>query len=314
MVYDVIIIGSGPAGLTAAIYSSRANLNTLVLAGELWGGELMNTTEVENFPGFPEGILGPDLMFLMRKQAEKYGAEILQVNFSSADYSKRPFNVKAGDKIYETKSVIIVTGATHSPLDVPGEKEFSGKGVSYCAICDAAFFRNKKVAVVGGGDTAMTDAIFLAKFAESVTVVHRRDQLRASQIMQERARQEQKINFILNTEVLEVMGDQKVTGLKIKNVKSGEVKELPIDGVFAAVGYKPQSELFPEIEKDERGYIIQKENTMTSIEGVFVAGDVFDKRYKQAVTAAGFGCMAALDAEQWLSSRKEITPRPHELY
>ena len=331
MLYDIIIIGSGPAGLTAAIYAARSNFKTLVLAGESWGGGLMTTTEVENFPGFPEGIQGPDLMAQIRKQAEKYNVEIVQANFQKANYSKKPFLVTAGDKTYETKAMIIATGATHSPLDVPGEEKLIGRGVSYCATCDAAFFRNKDVAVVGGGDSALTEAIFIANFAKNVFLIHRRDSLKACGQMQEKTKEIKNIHFIFNTRVLEILGDQKVEKIRLKTnpsdkslpTKSNEEIEkimpamlqgvvvakekdsvtwdIKVDGVFAAVGYKPVSELFPEIEKDEKGYLIIKENSATNIEGIFVAGDVSNNLHKQAIVAAGLGATAALDAEKWLN-------------
>mgnify|MGYP001609578732 CR=1 FL=1 len=311
--YDVIIIGSGPAGLTAAIYTTRANLKTLIIAGSKWGGQLMLTTLVENYPGFPEGIQGPDLMMAMRKQAEHHGAEIVDVDFSSADFTKKPFSVSAGDKIYEGKSIIIATGADTKWLEVPGEKEKIGHGVSSCAPCDAPFFRGKNTIVVGGGDSAMEEALVLTKFANSVTLVHRRDEFKASKIMLDRARANPKIKFILNSEVVEVLGQEKVTGVKIstkggsalgrKNNKTNEVSEMPIDGVFVAIGLLPNTGVFKGIELDEQGFVIVKDHTQTNIKGVFVAGDVHDSHYKQAVTAAGFGCMAALEADRWLQDQ-----------
>jgi len=301
--YDVIIIGSGPAGLTAAIYATRANLKTLVIAGSKWGGQLMLTTLVENYPGFPEGIQGPDLMMAMRKQAEHHGAEIVDIDFSNADFSKKPFSIVAGDKTYEGRSVIIATGADTKWLGVPGEKEKIGRGVSSCAPCDAPFFRNKNVIVAGGGDSAMEEALVLTKFATSVTIVHRRDEFKASKIMQDRARQNPKMKFMLNTEIAEVLGKDKVEGVKLKNNKTNEITEMPIDGVFVAIGHMPNSNVFKGIDADKEGFIIVKDHTKTNIEGVFVAGDVHDNHYKQAVTAAGFGCMAALEVERWLSSQ-----------
>jgi thioredoxin reductase (NADPH) len=298
--YDVIILGSGPAGLTAAIYTTRANLKTLVVGGLNWGGQLMLTTLVENYPGFPDGIQGPDLMVAMKKQAERFGAEFIQADFSKADFSKKPFTVWVGDKTYESKSVIIATGAETKWLDVKGEKEKIGRGVSSCAPCDAAFFKELDVIVVGGGDSAMEEALVLTKFASSVTVVHRRGELKASQIMQERAQNNSKIKFILNSEIVEILGDQKVTGVKIKNNKTGEVKEMSINGVFVAIGHMPNSSLFKGITLDKEGFVEVYNQTKTNVDGVFVAGDVHDSRYKQAVTAAGFGCMAALEVEHWL--------------
>ena len=303
MVYDVIIIGSGPAGLTAAIYTTRANLKTLIIAGVKWGGQLMLTTLVENYPGFPDGIQGPDLMIAMRKQAEHHGAEIVDVDFSSADFTKRPFNISAGDKLHEGKSVIIATGADNKWLEVPGEKEKIGRGVSSCAPCDAPFFREKNVIVVGGGDSAMEEALVLTKFAKSVTMAHRREEFRASKIMQDRAAANPKIKFLFNTEVVEVLGKDKVQGIKLRNNKTNEASEMPVDGIFVAIGHMPNTGFFKGIELDEHGFIIIYDHTKTNIDGVFVAGDVHDAHYKQAVTAAGFGCMAALEAERWLEDQ-----------
>lgn len=299
--YDVIIIGSGPAGLTAAIYTTRANLKTLIIAGSKWGGQLMLTTLVENYPGFANGIQGPDLMMAMRKQAEHHGAEIVDQDFSSGEFSSVPFRISAGDKVYQGKSVIIATGADNKWLDVRGEKEKIGRGVSSCAPCDAPFFRGKNVIVAGGGDSAMEEALVLTKFATNVTVVHRRDAFRASHIMQERAQKNPKIKFILNAEIGEIFGKDKVERVKIKNNKTQEVTEMPIDGVFVAIGHTPNTKAFSGLELDEHGFIVIKNHTKTNIDGVFVAGDVHDNHYKQAVTAAGFGCMAALEAERWLS-------------
>ena len=322
--YDVIIIGSGPAGLTAAIYTTRANLKTLIIAGSKWGGQLMLTTLVENYPGFPDGIQGPDLMIAMRKQAEHHGAEIVDIDFTrlqspeatadggqaSADFSKKPFSITAGDKIFEGKSVIIATGADNKWLEVPGEKEKIGRGVSSCAPCDAPFFREKNVIVVGGGDSAMEEALVLTKFAKSVTMAHRREEFRASKIMQNRAAANPKIKFLFNTEVVEVLGKDKVEGIKLKNNKTNEVSEMQIDGIFVAIGHLPNTGFFKGlpagkqgIELDEHGFIIIRDHTKTNIDGVFVAGDVHDAHYKQAVTAAGFGCMAALEAERWLEDQ-----------
>lgn len=304
MLYDVIIIGSGPAGLTAAIYTTRANLKTLIVAGHQWGGQLMFTTLVENYPGFPDGIHGPDLMLAMRKQAEKFGAEIVEQNFVEGDFDTpvgQPFIAKTAENTYETKAIIITTGADTKWLDVPGEKELIGKGVSSCATCDAAFFRGKNVIVVGGGDTAMEDSLFLTRFANSVTIVHRRDTLKASHTMQERARANPKISFIWDTAVEQVIGQDKLTAVKLKNLKTNEEKEMPIDGVFVAIGHVPNSMVLKGINVDEQGYVLPKERTYTNVEGVFVAGDVHDMHYKQAITAAGMGCMAAIDLERWLA-------------
>ncbi|OIP57455.1 MAG: thioredoxin-disulfide reductase [Candidatus Levybacteria bacterium CG_4_10_14_0_2_um_filter_36_16] len=312
--YDVIIIGSGPSGLTAAIYTTRANLKTLVIGGRAWGGQLMLTTEVENFPGFAEGIKGPDLMNAMRKQAEHHGAQILEVNYTrlqtpersdggqeSGNFDAKPFSIITDDdKTYKTKTVIVATGADTKWLDVKGEKEKIGRGISSCAPCDGVFYRGKNVIVVGGGDSAMEEALVMTKFANMVTLIHRRDSFRASEIMQKRVKENPKIKIIYNTEVVEVLGDVKVTGVKIKNNKTNEISEMPIDGIFVAVGHMPNSAIFEGIDKDEKGFIKVYDHTKTNIEGVFVAGDVHDATYKQAVTAAGFGCMAALEVEKYL--------------
>ncbi len=300
--YDVIIIGSGPAGLTAAIYTTRADLKTLVISGGKWGGQLMLTTLVENFPGFPQGIQGPELMQNMRKQAEHFGAEFVDEDFVSGDFSQKPFKVIVSDKTYEGKSVIIATGADTKWLEVPGEKEKIGRGVSSCAPCDAVFFRNKSVIVVGGGDSAMEEALVLTKFASSVTIVHRKDTFKASEIMQKRVKENPKIKIIFNSEVTEVLGENNITGVKIKNNKTDQVSEMPIDGVFVAIGHMPNTGKFKDIELDEMGFIKVYDHFLTNKEGVFVAGDVHDNHYKQAITAAGYGCAAALEAEKWLES------------
>jgi len=301
--YDVIIIGSGPAGLTAAIYSTRADLKTLVISGVKWGGQLMLTTLVENFPGFPEGIQGPDLMQSMRKQAEKFGTEFVDDNFTAADFSTQPFKISVGGKTYEGKSVIIATGADTKWLGVPGEKEKIGRGVSSCAPCDAAFFRNKKVIVVGGGDSAMEEALVLTKFADSVTLIHRRDSFRASEIMQKRVKENPKIKIMFNSEITEVLGDLKVEKVKIKNNQTNAISEMPIDGIFVAIGHMPNSSMFTGIDLDEQGFIKIHDHYLTNVDGVFVAGDVHDNNYKQAITAAGYGCAAALEAQKWLSDQ-----------
>lgn len=302
--FDVIIIGSGPAGLTAAIYTTRANLKTLIVAGGKWGGQLMLTTLVENFPGFPEGIQGPDLMLAMRKQAEKFGTQIVEEDFIEGDFDKLPLVVKTTSNSYSGKTVIIATGADTKWLGAPGEKEKIGRGVSSCAPCDAAFFRNLDVVVVGGGDSAMEEATVLTKFAKSVTVVYRGDTLRASQIMQDRARKNEKIKFLFNSEVTEVLGEEKVTGVKIKNNKTSETSELPVQGVFVAIGHMPNTTVFKGIDLDEHGFIKVYDHTKTNVDKVFVAGDVHDNTYKQAVTAAGFGTMAALDVEKFLREQE----------
>lgn len=302
-IYDVIIIGSGPAGLTAAIYNTRADLKTLVIAGGKWGGQLMLTTLVENFPGFPDGIQGPELMQNMRKQAEKFGTEFLDEDFISADFSCRPFKVMASDKVFQTKAVIIATGADTKWLGVPGEKEKIGRGISSCAPCDAVFFRNKNVIVVGGGDSAMEEALFLTKFATTVTLVHRKDSFRASEIMQKRVKENPKIKIMFNGEIVEILGESNVGGVTIKNNQTNQLSEMPIDGVFVAIGHMPNSSVFKDIELDGLGFIKVHDHFLTNKEGVFVAGDVHDSHYKQAITAAGYGCSAALEAEKWLESQ-----------
>ncbi len=310
--FDVIIIGSGPAGLTAAIYTTRANLKTLVIAGRTWGGQLQLTTLVENYPGFPEGIQGPDLMTAFRKQAEHHGAEIIDVDFKSADYGSTAFTTSGSspikiktddDKEYQSKTVIIATGADTKWLDVPGEKEKIGRGVSSCAPCDGPFFRNKNVIVVGGGDSAMEEALVMTKYANEVTIIHRRDSFRASEIMQKRVKEHPKIKLMFNSEITEILGENKVEGAKIKNNQTNEVSEMPIDGIFVAVGHLPNSGSFKGIETDAQGFIKVREHTKTNIDNVFVAGDVHDATYKQAVTAAGFGCQAALEVEKWLMNQ-----------
>jgi len=301
--YDVIIIGSGPAGLTAAIYASRARFKTLVVAGAMWGGQLMLTTEVENFPGFKNGILGPDLMDNMLKQAERFGSEIVFEDATAVDFSSKPLKVKVGNKVYGGKSVIIATGASPRWLGLESENRLRGRGVSTCATCDAPLFKDKKVVVMGGGDTAVEEALALSKFAKEVKVIHRRDKLRASKILQERALKDPKIGFIWNSSVQEILGKDRVEGVKLKKVGSNEEFELECDAVFIAIGRKPNTEIFKgQIELDENGYVVAKDSTKTSIEGVFVAGDVQDYRYRQAVMAAGAGCKAALDAEKYLES------------
>lgn len=299
-IYDVIIIGSGPAGLTAAIYTTRANLKTLVIAGSKWGGQLQLTTLVENYPGFPEGIQGPELMTAMRKQAEHHGAQIIDKDFVSGEFGSKPFKVRTTEQEYEARSVIIATGADTKWLGVAGEQEKIGRGVSSCAPCDAPFFRGKNVIVVGGGDSAMEEALVLSKFASNVTIVHRSDSFRASEIMQKRAKENPKIKILFNTEIKEILGDQKVEKVRLFNNKTNEELELPIDGVFVAIGHIPNSKVFAGIEADEHGFIKVADHYRTNVEGVFVAGDVHDAEYKQAVTAAGFGSAAALEAEKWL--------------
>jgi thioredoxin reductase (NADPH) len=306
--YDVAIIGSGPAGLTAAIYAGRALVKTLVLAGRIAGGQLMLTSDVENFPGFSNGIQGPDLMQEMRKQAERFGAEIIDEDVESVDFEHRPFKLVAGEKAYMAKAVIVATGSSAKWLGLPSEEKLRGRGVSSCATCDGYFFRERRVVVVGGGDTALEEALFLTKYATQVTIVHRRDTLRASKIMQNRAMTNQKIKFIWNSVVEDITGEGKVEGVKIRNVKTDEVSMMSCDGVFVAIGHQPNTTAFGgQIDLDERGYVVSKNGTETSVEGVFVAGDVHDYKYRQAATAAGEGCRAALDALGYLEEQKEIT-------
>jgi len=300
-IYDVIILGSGPAGLTAAIYTSRSQLKILVVAGAMWGGQLMLTTEVENFPGFKDGILGPNLMDTMRKQAERFGAEMILEDAIAVDFSSKPFTVTVGSKVYQGKSIIIATGASAKWLGLESESRLRGRGVSVCATCDAAFFKDKKAVVVGGGDTAMEEALTLSKFVRNVKVIHRRDELRASKILQERIFKNPKIDIVWNSTVQEILGKQKVEGVRLKKVDSGEEFELVCDAVFIAIGYKPNTDIFKgQVELDEKGYVVANNGTETSVEGVFAAGDVHDYRYRQAITAAGEGCKAALDTEKYL--------------
>ena len=303
--YDVIIIGAGPAGYTAGIYCSRARHDTLIISGLLPGGQLMNTTDVENYPGFDEGIMGPDLMLTMRKQAERMNTTIIDDVVVNVDFRAKPFKVLTGSEEYEAKAVIVCTGATPRKIGIEGEQTFSGKGVSYCATCDGAFFRNQNIAVVGGGDTCMEEATFLTKFASKVHIIHRRDTFRASKIMQDRALNNENIEVHWNSVIEDIKGDQKVQQIILKDTKTGENKTLEMGGVFVAIGHEPNTELFKnQLEMDENGYIIQKQNTETSVKGVFTAGDVHDHRYRQAVTAAGFGCMSAIDVDKYLSEQK----------
>jgi thioredoxin reductase (NADPH) len=303
-VRDVVVIGSGPAGYTAALYTARARLSPLVLEGSVTsGGALMNTTDVENFPGFPDGVLGPDLMDQLRKQAERFGAELLAEDVTEVDLKATPKVIRAGEDTYLARTVIIATGSGYRELGVPGEKRLSGHGVSWCATCDGFFFREQDIAVIGGGDTAMEEATFLTRFARSVTVVHRRDTLRASKIMQDRAMSNPKIRFAWDSEVTEVLGEDRVTGLRLRNVKTGTLSTLEVTGMFVAIGHDPRSGLFAgQLATDADGYLlVDQPYTRTAIDGVFAAGDVVDRTYRQAVTAAGTGCSAAIDAERWLA-------------
>ena len=299
----VVIIGSGPAGLTAAIYAARANLSPLVIAGGMYGGQLMLTTEVENFPGFPDGIMGPDLMIKFREQAERFGARIEDVDATGVDFGKNPLIVRTAEREYQTSSVIVATGASARWLNVPGEERLRGRGVSTCATCDGAFFKEKHIVVIGGGDSAMEEALFLTRFGSKVTVIHRRDSLRASKIMADRALAHDKITFIWNTVVEEVLGDGHVQSLKLHNLLDGSRYEFAADAIFIAIGHDPNTAIFAgQLDLDPSGYIQSADGVSTNIEGVFVAGDVFDVRYKQAITAAGLGCRAAMDAEKYLEA------------
>jgi len=301
MMYDVIIIGSGSAGYTATIYSCRAGRKTLLVAGSISGGQLMLTSDVENFPGFPKGILGPELMENMRKQAERFGPDVVFDDASEVDFSSRPFKVKVGNTTHEGKTVIVATGASARWLGLPSETRLRGRGVSSCATCDGFFFREKEVVVVGGGDTALEEANFLANIARKVTVVHRRDKLKASQILQDRALKSPKISFVWDSSVAEVLGENKVTGIRVKDLNTGNASILPIDGLFIAIGYDPNTSIFQgKLELDSKGYVVTKAETETSVAGVFAAGDVRDYRYRQAITAAADGCKAAIDADRFI--------------
>ena len=305
MVHDVIIIGAGPAGYTAGIYCSRARHDTVLISGLLPGGQLMNTTDVENYPGFDEGIMGPDLMQIMRKQTERMGTKIIDDVVTSVDFTQNPLIVSTASTNFETKTVIVCTGATPRKIGIEGEQIFAGKGVSYCATCDGAFFRDQELAVVGGGDSCMEEATFLTKFASKVHIIHRRDEFRASKIMQERALNNEKITVHWNSTVLDIKGDQKVQQIILKDTKTGDEYGINLAGVFVAIGHEPNTSLFKDqLDLDENGYIILNKNTQTSVNGVFSAGDVHDHRYRQAVTAAGYGCMAAIDVDKYLSEQK----------
>jgi thioredoxin reductase (NADPH) len=299
----VVIIGSGPAGLTAAVYAARANLAPLVFAGHMYGGQLMLTTEVENYPGFPDGIMGPELMEAFRAQAERFGSVIHNVDVTEVDFSQRPFVVRTAEDEYTADTVIAATGASARWLNIPGEARLRGRGVSTCATCDGAFFRQKHIVVVGGGDSAMEEALFLTRFGSKVTVIHRRDALRASKIMADRALHHEKIAFVWNTAVVEVLGEDATAALKLENLVTGEESVLDADALFVAIGHDPNTEIFRgQLELDAAGYIVSEDGVRTNVEGVFVAGDVYDVRYKQAVTAAGSGCKAAIDVEKYLES------------
>ncbi|MGD9999730.1 MAG: thioredoxin-disulfide reductase [Ilumatobacteraceae bacterium] len=312
-VRNVIIIGSGPAGLTAAIYAARANLEPLVIEGEPSstsdqpGGQLMLTTEVENFPGFPDGIMGPELMTKFREQAARFGAEFLTEKATAIDFSQRPFKVWVRDQLFEADSIIVSTGARSLMLDLPAESRLLGHGLSTCATCDGFFFRGQEIAVVGGGDSAVEEATFLTKFASKVTLIHRRDSLRASKIMQDRALSNPKIEMLWNTVVEDLVGDDKLEGAIVRNTLTGETSSLPVSGLFVAIGHRPNTDLFKGVlEMEDSGYLVTRPgSTYTNIDGVFACGDVQDHTYRQAITAAGSGCMAAIDAERWLEAQHD---------
>lgn len=303
--FEVIIIGSGPAGYTAGVYTSRAKLRTLIISGTLPGGQLMTTSEVENYPGFPNGIFGPELMMNMREQAERFGTVIVDDEVIRVDFSKRPFIITTHSETYEAESVLICTGASPRKLGIEGEQQFAGRGVSYCATCDGPFFKGEDIVVVGGGDTALEEATFLTKFGKSVKIIHRRESLRGSKILQQKAFENPKIHFLWNSVVADIKGDKKIGTIVIKDINNGKQQIIQAGGLFVAIGHEPNTAIFKgQLEMDDKGYIILKDHTKTSVEGVFAAGDVHDYRYRQAVTAAGFGCMAALDVEKWLTERR----------
>jgi thioredoxin reductase (NADPH) len=307
MIESVTILGTGPAGLTAAIYAARANLRPLCIEGEQPGGQLTITSDVENYPGFAEPVMGPDLMSAFRKQAERFGTRFLTGNVVKADLARQPLTLQlTNGETIQTRTLIIATGASAKWIGIPTEKKLQGKGVSACATCDGFFFKNLDIAVVGGGDTAMEEATFLTRFAKSVSVIHRRDKLRASKIMQDKAMKNPKIKFVWDSEVEEILGEKSVTGLKLKNIKTGECSELPVEGLFVAIGHEPNTHVFrDQLKTDETGYLlVEPGTTRTQVPGVFAAGDVADHVYRQAVTAAGTGCMAAIDAERFLENHE----------
>jgi thioredoxin reductase (NADPH) len=308
---NLIIIGGGPAGYTAALYAARANLQPLVIEGFQWGGQLMITSDVENYPGYADGVMGPEMMADFRRQAERFGTEFVTDDVTEVDFSARPYKIVVDKEEYRANAVIVATGASARWLGLPGEQTFQGRGVSACATCDGAFFRDKELIVVGGGDTAMEEATFLTRFATKVTVVHRRDEFRASQIMLDRARQNEKIEFLTNAVVDDIHGDGKVESVTLRDTQTGRTWEQKVDGVFVAIGHDPNTKLFvDQLDHDEAGYLVTKPgSTETNIAGVFAAGDVVDHVYRQAVTAAGMGCMAALDAERWLAHSEDPPER-----
>ena len=304
--WDIAIIGSGPASLTAAIYTTRGAASTLILGGGKWGGQLMLTTEVDNYPGFPEGIEGPDLMQQMRKQAERFGAEFIEKNVNAVDFSKEYFELMVGEIKYLAKSVIIATGAETKWLEVPGEDKLRGRGISSCAPCDAPFFKNKNVAVIGGGDSAMEEALVLTKYSKSITIVHRREEFRASAAMQKKVLNNKNIKVIWNTQVKKFVGEQKLEKVLLENTKTGEISELVVEGVFIAIGHTPSTDVFKgKVELDEKGYIVVRDHTKTNVGGVFVAGDVHDYHYRQVATAVGFGCMAGTEVLKYLAETEK---------
>lgn len=302
--YDVIVIGAGPAGYTACLYSSRADLSVLCFEGWQPGGQLTTTTVIENYPGFEHGIDGKELMNQMRAQAAVFGTEYITKDITKVDFSVRPFKVFVGEEEYQANSVIIATGAKPRKLGLESEERLWARGVSSCATCDGFFFRDKRVAVIGGGDSAMEEATFLTKFASKVYLIHRRDKFRASKIMLDRAQKNEKIEFLMNKGVEEVLGDKKVSGLKLKDTQTGELSEIELEGMFLAIGHIPVTQLFDTIDRDDEGYLKHAKNTMTNIPGVFAAGDCVDHRYRQAITAAGMGCQAAIDVERWLAENQ----------
>jgi thioredoxin reductase (NADPH) len=306
-IYDVIIIGSGPAGYTAAIYTSRAKLSTLVISGSLPGGQLMTTSEVENYPGFPNGIFGPELMMNMRQQAERFGAIFLDDEVTKVDFKNNPFKIETNSQWLRGEAILACTGASPRKLGIEAEQQFAGRGVSYCATCDGPFFKGEDIVVVGGGDTAIEEATFLTKFGKSVKIVHRKQSLRASKILQEKAFENPKIDFLWNHVIADISGDKKIKNIVARDIITGREQTIPAGGLFVAIGHEPNTEIFRgHLDLDDRGYIILKDHTLTSVDGVFAAGDVHDYRYRQAITAGGFGCMAALDIEKWLTEKKHL--------